>query len=166
MNVPTKRFLSVLALLAAACFAVATGAHGGSSLPNLMTFQNGSGGAQTFTSAGRVELNGAFFQNLGTNGRTCGSCHQPGDGWTVSAEHLRQRFEVDGGLDPIFRTNDGAVCPTADVSTVSARRTAYSMLLSKGLIRVALAIPPNAEFPLIGVDDPYACRTPELALFR
>ena len=26
-----------------------------------------------------------FFQNLGTNGRTCFTCHQPQTGWTVSA---------------------------------------------------------------------------------
>jgi hypothetical protein len=27
----------------------------------------------------------AFFANLGTNNRTCFSCHQPQTGWTVSA---------------------------------------------------------------------------------
>ena len=42
----------------------------------VVTFQpNGA----TFT------FNNAFFQNLGTNGRTCFSCHQPQNGWSVSA---------------------------------------------------------------------------------
>ena len=58
-------------------------------------------------------------------------------------------------LDPIFRLNDGSNSPDADVATVDGRRSAYSMLLTKGLIRVGIGIPDNAEFELIGVDDPY-----------
>src|SRR3979409_1584522 len=27
----------------------------------------------------------AFFQSLGTNGRSCFSCHRPQDGWSISA---------------------------------------------------------------------------------
>ena len=41
-----------------------------------------------------------------------------------------------GGSDPIFRTNDGSNSPDADVSTLEARRAAYTMLLSKALIRI------------------------------
>ena len=46
-----------------------------------------------------------FFQNLGTNGRTCFSCHQPQEGWTVSAAgvqapiHAGPRHRI-----PIFRS--------------------------------------------------------------
>jgi cytochrome c1 len=41
------------------------------------------------------------------------------------------------------------------------------MLLSKGLIRVGIGIPENAEFELIGVDDPYGyASAKELSLFR
>src|SRR5256885_8771987 len=42
--------------------------------------------------------------------------------------------------------NDGSTSPLADVSTVEARRSAYDMLLRKGLIRVGLGIPKEAEF--------------------
>jgi hypothetical protein len=53
------------------------------------------------------------------------------------------------------------------VSTVQARRAAYSMLLSKDLIRVGIGIPVNAEFELIYVDDPYGfASASELSLFR
>jgi len=63
--------------------------------------------------------------------------------------------------------NDGSNSPNADVSTVEARRSAYSMLLSKGLIRVGIAIPETAEFELIEVDDPYHfASAAELSLFR
>jgi hypothetical protein len=55
----------------------------------------------------------------------------------------------------------------ADVSTVAARRQAFGMLLSKGLIRVGIGIPAGAEFELIAVDDPYGyASSAELSLFR
>jgi hypothetical protein len=61
------------------------------------------------------------------------------------AEHIRARFAASNGTDPIFRTVDGANCPSADVSTLSARRGSYSMLLNKGLIRVSIGVPANSE---------------------
>src|SRR5215470_4661317 len=64
----------------------------------------------------------AFFQDIGTNGRRCVTCHQANDAWSVTPEHIQQRFEQTRGTDPIFRTNDGSGCPTQDVSTVVARR--------------------------------------------
>jgi hypothetical protein len=53
------------------------------------------------------------------------------------------------------------------VSTLEARRKAYSMLLTRGLIRVGIGIPANAEFELAAVDDPYGfASAAELSLFR
>jgi len=81
--------------------------------------------------------------------------------------HVQARFEATAGADPIFRTNDGSNSPEADVSTVEARRSAYSMLLTKGLIRVGIDVPSNAEFELVDVDDPYGyASATELSLFR
>jgi cytochrome c peroxidase len=101
----------------------------------------------------------AFFANLGTNGRTCFTCHQPQDGWTVSAAHVQARFYSSAGADPIFRLVDGATCPSADVSTYDAKLKAYGLLMSKGLIRIGLAMPAGVEFSVVGVDDPYGCNT-------
>src|SRR5262249_34910318 len=92
---------------------------------------------------------------------------QPGDGWTIVPSHVQARFEATGGEDPIFRTNDGSNSPNADVSTIEMRRAAYSMLLSKGLIRVGIGVPSDAEFELIEVDDPYCyASATELSLCR
>jgi cytochrome c peroxidase len=136
-------------------------------LPNMVPFPNPTGLAATFSTASNVDLQGPFFQSLGTNGRSCGSCHQPDQGWTVTPEGIRARFDATGGTDPIFRTNDGSNSPNADVSTVESRRAAYSMLLTKGLIRIGIGIPANAEFELVAVDDPYGHATAaELSLFR
>src|SRR5262245_59326625 len=89
----------------------------------------------------RIDTNNAFFQDLGTNGRTCFSCHRPAEAWTVTPGELRERFERTAGLDPIFRTNDGSNCEGADISTLRKRRGAFSLLLKKGLIRVGLDVP-------------------------
>jgi cytochrome c peroxidase len=75
----------------------------------------------------------AFFQNLGRNGRTCFTCHQPQEGWTVSAAGVQARFEATGGRDP--------TCPTDNVSTLKAKREAYKLLTAKGLIRVGIPLP-------------------------
>ena len=140
-----------------------------SHLNNLRPFDDPTGRVRTFSTSGEAEVNNAFFQSLGTNGRSCVTCHQASDAWTVTPEHIRARFEASNGTDPIFRTVDGANCPSADVSTLNARRGSYSMLLNKGLIRVSIGVPANAEFAVTGIDDPHNCAetTPAaLALFR
>ena len=137
------------------------------------TAPNGSGRATTINVAGFpvVAADNPFFLDLGINGRRCVTCHQPGDNMTVSAASLQVRFDETGGTDPIFRTNDGSNSPLADISTVNARRTAYSMLLAKGVIRVGIAVPASAEFELYAVSDPYGyagnnANGNELSLFR
>jgi cytochrome c peroxidase len=108
-----------------------------------------------------ITANNAFFQNLGTNGRTCFTCHQPQTGWTISAADVRARFAASAGTDPVFRLVDGATCPTDNVSTLNAKRRAYKLLIDKGLIRIGLPMPsaPNLEFSVASVDDPYGCTT-------
>ena len=94
-------------------------------LPNLFPFPNATGVLKTFNASGKLDLTGPFFQSLGTNGRSCASCHQPGEAWSVSAERVAERFERSHGLDPIFRTNDGSNCNhSIDTSTVEGRRHA------------------------------------------
>ncbi|MEO6929278.1 MAG: hypothetical protein ABI190_08940 [Casimicrobiaceae bacterium] len=135
--------------------------------PASIISDNAMGMASTISTTGTIDLTNPFFQSLGSNGRTCASCHQPSEGWTVTPMRLQQRFDASSGTDPIFRTNDGAHSPLADVSSLEARRNAYNMLLSKGLIRVGMSIPAGAEFELVAVDDPYAyASASDLSLFR
>lgn len=148
---------------------IAAGVVADNHLRNTTPFQDPTGKIRTFSKTGEAEVNNAFFQSLGTNGRSCATCHQASDAWTVTPAHIQQRFVSSRGLDPIFRTNDGANCPSADVSTFAARQKAYSMLLSKGLIRVSIGVPGTANFAVTGIDDPHNCAetTPAgLALFR
>ena len=127
-------------------------------LPNLFPFPNPTGILKTFNATGKLDLTGPFFQSLGTNGRSCASCHQPGDAWSVSAEHVADRFERSHGLDPIFRTNDGSNCDhSIETSTVGSRRHAYSLLRTRGLFRIAINVPAGAEFEVVSVINPYGC---------
>lgn len=136
-------------------------------LPATITFENASGVAATYSTKGAIDLANPFFQSLGSNGRACVSCHAPQDGWSVTPQGVRARFDKTAGIDPIFRTNDGSVPPNADVSTLEARLVAYDMLLTKGLIRVGIGIPAGAQFELVAVDDPYGyASAKELSLFR
>src|SRR5262245_17792344 len=96
------------------------------------------GQLRTYTTNDGFDLENPFFKDLGTNGRVCFTCHRPDQGWTITPEAVRDRFDDTRGLDPIFRTNDGSNCEGADVSTLRKRRAAYSLLLSRGLIRVGI----------------------------
>jgi cytochrome c peroxidase len=104
-----------------------------------------------------VDPTNPFFEDLGTNGRRCSTCHRPEDAMTVTPAHLQERFAATRGTDPIFRPNDGSNCEGADPQTADERRAAYSLLLSKGLIRIGIDVPDNTEFFVESVDDPYQC---------
>jgi len=144
--------------------ACTTGAAAGD---DALTAVDATGMVRTVTQTGIIDTTGPFFQSLGTNGRSCFTCHRPETAWSVTPASVQARFNASAGTDPIFRTNDGSNSPLADVSTVDARKRAYSMLLNKAVIRVGLPILPGSEFTLEHADDPYAfASASELSLFR
>lgn len=128
-------------------------------IPNGTFFSNPNGASETYSSAGGgIDLTGPFFQSLGTNGRSCGTCHVASDGMSVAAANVQQRFDLTQGLDPIFRTNDGSNCNhSIDVSTLAGRSAAYSLLRTRGLIRIAIMVPANADYQVVSVQNPYGC---------
>ena len=131
-----------------------------STIPQRAMDADPSGIISTYQPNGATQTSSnAFFQNLGTNGRSCETCHQQETAWSVSAQSVQDRFNSSSGTDPIFRLVDGATCPTADVSTLQNKLQAYSLLLSKGLIRIGLPVPANTEFQVSVVSDPYNCNT-------
>lgn len=142
--------------------AIATSPHG-----DPLTTANATGLLRTFVSGGAIDTTNPFFQSLGSNGRSCNTCHRLDQAWSVTPERIRERFNATQGTDPIFRTNDGSNSPEADVHDVAARRRAYSMLLNRGVFRIGIGVPANAEFSLTAVDDPYGhASATDLSLFR
>lgn len=115
----------------------------------------------------------AFFIPLGTNGRSCATCHQPPSGMGVSLRNIKKRFKASGGTDPIFAPVDGANCPSAVPAAGTSGgllggargkgkrqlADAYSLLLGKGLFRVFLPVPATAEFTVSVVSDAPGCNT-------
>lgn len=139
------------------------------SLPNLFPFPNATGFLETYNTRNRpIDLSGPFFQSLGTNGRSCSTCHRPAEGWSISANEVRVRFDFTQGRDPIFRTNDGSTCDhDIDTSTLQGRRKAFHLLIRRGLIRIALAVPDTAEFNVVSVENPYGCNDSQtLSVYR
>jgi hypothetical protein len=166
-----KRVAQSGALLIAGTFAGVAGLSGNlpTLIPNGALFGNPNGASQTYSTNGKgIDLTGPFFQSLGSNGRSCASCHQPSDGMSVSAANVQQRFALTQGLDPIFRTNDGSNCDhSIDVSTLAGRSTAYSLLRTRGLIRIAIAVPASADYQVVSVNNPYGCNEADvISMYR
>ena len=108
-----------------------------------------------------------FFQALGSNARTCATCHDPKDAWTVTPGSLQKRFTATAGTDPVFLGLDGTNCPTLPTTTVAQRQAASSLLLSKGLIRIAMTVPSTADFAVATTGNPYGCTsTSTVSVYR
>jgi cytochrome c peroxidase len=121
-------------------------------LPNNFPFLNKAGMAAAFSTAGFVDLTNEFHRPLGTNRRTCETCHLPHAGWSIRPADVELEFLLTAGKGPIFDTLD-ADTPDPDVSTWRKRYAAYSML-RKGLFRRGGDLPAGAEFEIVAVDDP------------
>jgi cytochrome c peroxidase len=162
------RYASIAALLLSGATGLAVAHSSNDSVPIFQEFSDPAGRFANLNTAGPTEMaSNAFFRDLGTNGRRCVTCHQPSDAWSVTPPHIRERFNATHGTDPIFRPNDGSGCPTQDVSTEEERREAYRLLLRKGLIRIELAVPANAEFTVTDADNPYGCtNTQAISMYR
>ncbi len=124
-------------------------------LPNLFPFLDFTGFSATNSMTGSVDVSGPFFQSLGTNGRSCGTCHEPSDGFGLSAADAQLRYFTSHGKDPLFAQVDGATCPTGPVN--------HSLTVNNGLIRIGIQVPPNTtdpnppQFTITAVRDPYGC---------
>jgi cytochrome c peroxidase len=144
--------LGCTGLLLAATFFTAA-AHDLDRSDRSEVFEDPTGAVQTFNANGRTNTKGAFFQSLGTNGRSCATCHLADQAMSMSPPQIRQRFAQTHGRDPLFAAFDGANCTNAKMSDASA----HSLLLSHGLIRIPLPVPGNAQFTVTVVHDPYGC---------
>ena len=124
-------------------------------LPNLFPFLDQTGFSATNSTTGSIDLSGTFFQSLGTNGRSCGTCHAPSDGFGLSAADAQFRYFASHGKDPLFAQFDGSTCPTGQINN--------KLVVNNGLIRIGLQIAPNSfdqdppQYTITAVQDPYGC---------
>src|SRR4051812_14063323 len=99
-----SRFLGVAVVVSLAATAAVVGtvgvSHADEPAPNQLVSANASGVLRTVTAAGEIDTSNPFFQDLGTNGRTCFTCHRPDQAWSVTPAAIRDRFKESAGLDP------------------------------------------------------------------
>ena len=117
------------------------------------SFPDASGVITTLSVNGPIDSHGAFFQSLGTNERTCATCHVASQAMSISAAGIQLRFLETRGRDPLFAAVDGANCPNARQDNAAD----HSLLLQHGLIRIFLKPPATAQFSISVVHDPYGC---------
>jgi len=122
-------------------------------LQNVQVSADATGLLATYNVNGRTDTRNPFFKSLGTNGRSCETCHVADQAFSISPPQIRQRFVRTRGSDPLFASVDGANCETAKRSDPRD----HSLLLEHGLIRVANPLPANAQFTITAVHDPYGC---------
>lgn len=119
----------------------------------LTVAEDPSGRIATFKVDGPIDHSNPFFQILGSNGRSCSTCHIAAQAMSFTPEHAQRLYRQTHGTDPLFASVDGANCDTVEPSD----RAGHSLLLQKGLIRIALPVPLNAEYSISAVNDPYGC---------
>jgi mono/diheme cytochrome c family protein len=154
MKKATMAVLSLSAVVGGPCFAGSASGAGASAV-QLQSFLDPAGVFQTLDSMGTggFDPRSPFFQSLGTNGRSCGTCHLPNQAFTLSATAAALTFALTQGRDPLFAPVDGANCPNAQPGDASA----HSLLLKNGLFRISLPLPATAQFTITVVHDPYGC---------
>jgi hypothetical protein len=124
-------------------------------IPSLQPYPTPSGTESTYSATGGIDPNGIFFQALGTNPRSCATCHELSQGMGLSAASAQALYATSNGTDPLFAAVDGANCPTVAASNSAG----HSLVVNNGLIRVVEALPTNAQFTVAVAQDPYGCAT-------
>jgi hypothetical protein len=128
-------------------------AYGAQPTNGLTITSDPAGLVGTYHVGGDVDPANAFFQSLGTNGRSCSTCHLAEEAMSFTPIHARRLYRETRGTAPVFASIDGANC-----STVAPQdRAGHSLLLDSGLLRIATPVPANAEFSISVVHDPYGC---------
>ena len=122
-SIPQAWWLALILYFAVTISGSALGARTQDAIPNNRPIQNPGGFAATFSTQGRIDRTGEYFQAQGTNGRSCATCHIPDEAWSITPGTLQHLFDETDGLHPVFNLLD-ADNPNMDVSTPEARLAA------------------------------------------
>src|SRR6478735_1218363 len=127
---------------------------------NLVPGGNDYGVAETFHTSGAIDFTNPFFAALGTNPRTCMTCHNPNQGWTMTSEANKQLFKDTDGLDPLFNLVDEGIAPNADISTKKARKATFiPNVVDLAVTRFTRNISATAQYT-VAPEDPSGFSTP------
>ena len=125
-------------------------------------YEDSSGQLRLLNKSGEVQTKDhPFFTPLGSNGRSCVTCHQPTSAMSLSRDLIRLRWADTHGKDPVFAAVDGSNCPDLPQD----KEESHSLLLERGLFRIVLPWPPmtasgqrfKPDFRIEVVRDPTGC---------
>jgi hypothetical protein len=165
-GMPRKALLG-FAAVATAAVALAAADHAGLLLFSSVDVPNDDGAVRTVVVApAPVDVTTHPFWKASANGRSCATCHSPGDGMSLSASTVGKKFNdsvATGSLDALFAAVDGADCPNKPLGVEAS----HTMLLKHGAIRIARPWPPrdrdgsaiDPEFTIEVVNDPTGCNS-------
>jgi cytochrome c peroxidase len=130
--------------------------------PQTSTTLDLTGTTTTYFPGGPVTTaNNAFFKSLGTNGRTCFSCHQPQNNWSTTPVTLLTTYVTTLGKDPVFAPVDGADCPNIPSSANNFGLKFIQsrvQLFTRGNFRIFLPVPASPQWASVTVSsDPTGC---------
>ena len=131
-------------------------------MPEKTTTLDANGVTTTYFPGGSVTTAGqSFFQPLGTNGRTCFTCHQPQNNWSITPATVLVTYATTSGKDPLFAPVDGADCPTTGAANSKAGLkfiAVRSQLFGHGNFRISLPQPASHDWASVSVvSDPTGC---------
>jgi cytochrome c peroxidase len=124
---------------------------------------NLAGIASSVHLSGTIDRTNPFFQALGTNPRTCETCHSAQQGWTINSLNTAIGFITTLGTGPLFNLVDEGKRPDADISTFPARvATFVPTTVNRALTRFTRTPPsvPGTDFTVVAVSDPSGFSTP------
>ena len=156
--------VSLALVLAAGCAEPIDGEGAGDDIvtlrSNLEAVGNSAGVAETFHTSGVIDRTNPFFQNMGTNGRTCETCHDSRSAWTTSAKVMTDLFESTAGTHPLFVSlHDSGTRPDAPTGNIQQKRAAFKTLLDFGVHRFTRTNHVGIDYDVIAVDDPWGWST-------
>lgn len=80
-------------------------------------FRDASGLLRSLPNNSLLDQTNAFFDpGVGTAGQACATCHQPNQGFSIAVADINWAFLATNGLDPLFRPNDTADRPDANIT--------------------------------------------------
>jgi cytochrome c peroxidase len=127
-------------------------------VPNNWPILDAAGFAASYNPAGFIDLSSNYFTPQGTNGRECGTCHAPEDGWSIKPSTVILTFLLTGGTHPLFVNHLDTDTPTSDMSTVAARWNSTTML-RQGKFTRRVSPPAVRDYEVIAASDPFGVGT-------
>ncbi len=150
------RRIGTTRLVGLTVFAISLSAVAAVIIPNLQHFRDATGAVATFNTAGNGNINekNAFFQNQGTNGRSCLSCHhQPAQAFSITPAAVQEVQSPDAWSGSPLRGSRWRKLPHWQ----GKRRRRSQFVVAERFLIPGRHLCTRPQFTIEAVHDPYHC---------